>query len=286
MAEALQSGQALVGAVQIAHETEVRQSANGVRFATYGETGVAPVDIDRIVEAVPKAISAALEANTYYFVPAAMRELKGESLLGAEKDTPAMVASAWSDELSERAICHRNVELGSGRHGVFISTRLLADRFALSFEFFINVAHAFVDKAGVPQSFSDLVWKQAVDGMRGETSLDAWESRNMAFGRPAGAMPQEAPRRIRSSAAVARTIAAAAAPIDEKERSAYQSAAFTDAIAVYLLSLAMDFNYSDLRERDYPLLAPVGLAARLRAVAELFPANAGYAFEVKYRKRA
>jgi hypothetical protein len=99
-------------------------------------------------------------------------------------------------------------------------------------------------------------------------------------------MPQEAPRRTRSYAAVARTVAAAAAPIDEKERNSYLSAAFTDAIAIYLLSLGMDFNYSDLRERDYPLLAPVALATRLRAVAELFPANAGYAFEVKYRKRA
>jgi hypothetical protein len=295
MAEALQGGQALsnpplVGAAQVAKETEVRQSANGMRFATYGETGVAPVDIDRMVEAVPKAITAAIEANTYYFVPAAMREPKAESLPDAQKDTPAMVASAWSDELSEKAICHRNVELGSGRHGVFISTRLLADRFALSFEFFINVAHAFVDKAGVPESFSDLVWKQAVDGVRGETSLDAWESRNLAFGRPAGAMPPEAPRRTRSYAAVARSIAAASAPgreaVDEKERNSYLSAAFTDAIAVYLLSLAMDFNYSDLRERDYPLLAPVALAARLRTVAALFPANAGYAFEVKYRKRA
>src|ERR1700753_841230 len=195
MAEGLQSGQALIGAAQVARETEVRQSANGVRFGTYGETGVAPVDLDRIVEAVPKAISAALEANTYYFVPATMREPKGELFLDEQKAAPAMVASAWSDELSERAICHRNVELGSGRHGVFISTRLLADRFALSFEFFINVAHAFVDKAGVPESFSDLVWKQAVDGLRGETSLDAWESRNLAFGRPIHAMPEEAPRR-------------------------------------------------------------------------------------------
>ena len=88
MAEGLQSGQALIGAAQVARETEVRQSANGVRFGTYGETGVAPVDLDRIVEAVPKAISAALEANTYYFVPAAMREPKGELFLDEQKAAP------------------------------------------------------------------------------------------------------------------------------------------------------------------------------------------------------
>ncbi len=61
-----------------------------------------------------------------------------------------MVASAYTDEFSDAAICHRNVELGHGKRGVFISTRLMGDRFALSFEFFINVAHAFVDQAGVP----------------------------------------------------------------------------------------------------------------------------------------
>src|ERR1700744_3014881 len=101
-----------------------------------------------------------------------------------------MVTRAWSDELGESAICHRNVELGSGNRGVFISTRLLGDRFALSFEFFINVAHAFVDQAGVPASFADLAWKPALDNVRGQTSLDAWESRHLAFARPANAEPE------------------------------------------------------------------------------------------------
>ncbi len=101
-----------------------------------------------------------------------------------------MVASAYTDEFSDAAICHRNVELGHGRRGVFISTRLMGDRFALSFEFFINVAHAFVDQAGTPEVFADLVWKQALGGVRGETSIDAWETRNLAFGRPANAQPE------------------------------------------------------------------------------------------------
>ena len=87
------------------------------------------------------------------------------------------------------AECHRNVELdgvlGSGHRGVFISTRLMGDRFALSFEFFINVAHAFVDEAGVPERFAELAWNQALTNTRGETSLDAWEARNLALGRPA-----------------------------------------------------------------------------------------------------
>ena len=48
----------LVRAAQVAREVEVRQSANGVRFATFGETGVPDLDLDRMLEAVPPAIGA------------------------------------------------------------------------------------------------------------------------------------------------------------------------------------------------------------------------------------
>lgn len=322
MAENLQTGlpqpaSYLVRAIEVAHDTAVRQSPNGVRFATYGETGVADLDLDRMLEAVPTPITAALNANTYYFVPLALREatenidveLDAPAGLKPEIPEPAMVASAYTDEFSHSAICHRNVELGHGKRGVFISTRLMGDRFSLSFEFFINVAHAFVDQAGIPESFSDLVWKQALANVRGETSVDAWESRNLAFGRTANAQPetlQPSSRRNRSTLAslsarqrsfsnapspIAQLNAAgqevAAQPaIDEKERNQYLEAAFSDAVAIYLLSLALDFDYSELREREYPLLAPIALAARLRLVADLFPPNPTYEFAVRYRRRA
>jgi hypothetical protein len=330
MAETLQPGLArtsqlamlvgaakLVNAAQIAHDTEVRQSPNGVRFATFGETGLADLDLDRMLEAVPTAITAALKANTYYFVPLALREATEN--VDANPDTankaataePTMVASAYTDEFSDSAICHRNVELGHGKRGVFISTRLMGDRFALSFEFFINVAHAFVDQAGIPPTFSDLVWKQALDNIRGETSIDAWESRNLAFCRPANAQPelsQSASRRNRSAfasfsakqrafsntagarATIRQLNASSEQPaqpgIDEKERGLYLESAFSDAVAIYLLSLALDFDYSELREREYPLLAPAALAARLRVIADLFPPNPTYEFAVRYRRRA
>ena len=72
MAEGLQGAQTitsarreeLVRAAQVAREAEVRQSANGVRFATFGETGVPAPDLDRMLEAVPTTISAALNSNT------------------------------------------------------------------------------------------------------------------------------------------------------------------------------------------------------------------------------
>ncbi len=151
MAETQQSA-TLVRAQQVAREADVRQSANGVQFATFGETGVATVDLDRMLEAVPVGITAALKANTYFFVPLALREpdTVGSSRNQKTSGESAMVAPAYTDDLGEAAICHRNVELGSGHRGVFISTRLMSDRFALSFEFFINVAHALVDEAGVP----------------------------------------------------------------------------------------------------------------------------------------
>ena len=332
MAETVQTGQSrtpqlvraasLVNAAQIAHDTEVRQSPNGVSFATFGETGLADLDLDRMLETVPTPITAALKANTYYFVPLALREAAADNpeadvevLLKSEAAAePTMVASAYTDEFSDAAICHRNVELGHGRRGVFISTRLMGDRFALSFEFFINVSHAFVDQAGTPEVFADLVWKQALGGVRGETSIDAWETRNLAFGRPANAQPEPTPtasRRNRggmasfsarqraftsddSAAATLNEMNAAEqvakidaqSGINDKERGLYLEAAFSDAVAIYLLSLALDFDYSELREREYPLLSPSALAARLRIVAELYPPNPGYEFAVKYRRRA
>jgi len=175
-----------------------------------------------------------------------------------------MIASAYTSALGDQAICHRNVTLGNV-DGVFISTRLLSDRFALAFEFFINIGHAFVDSAGVAASFADLVWRQAVADVRGETSQDAWENRGLAL----QASPSDGKPRI-----------------DERARNDYIDSAFSDAIAIYQLSLAVDFDYSELREREYPLLAPQALAERLRHVANLFPPNPNYEFAIRYRRRA
>ena len=302
----------LVRASQVAREVEVHRSANGVRFATYGETGVPAPDLDRMLEAVPPSIAGALKANTYYFVPLALREPDSVEISTRrsrpEASDQALVAPAWTEDLGDAAICHRNVDLDSGTRGVFISTRLMGDRFALSFEFFINVAHAFVDEAGVPEAFAELAWQQVLKNVRGETSLDAWESRNLALGRPANWEP-EAPvassgsRRGRAVGGVGNrtsrsfgasgashpvNLNAAADPavIDEKERVMFVESAFSDALAIYLLSLALDVDYSELRERDYPLLAPGALSERLRLVAELYPPNTGYEFSVRYRRRA
>jgi len=217
----------------------------------WGETRITDADLERLVSAVPAGLSGALENRAYYFVPLAI----------ADTDE-TMVAPGYSVDLGDRAICHRNATFGS-TEAVFLSTRLVEDRFGLAFEFFINVAHNFVEAAGVPESFSNLVWTQAEAQVRGETSQDAWETRRRA---------QDSGHAHQGS-------------IDERARSAFFESAFSDALAIYMLSLAVDFDYHDLRERDYPLLAAPALAERLRHAAELFPANQGYEFQVLYRRK-
>ena len=167
-----------------------------------------------------------------------------------------MIADRYDVALSDNAVCHRNFDLGDSQC-VFISTRLMDDKFSVAFEFYINVGHAVVERAGVSQAFADLAWKQVAAGVRGETSLDAWDARKLATG---------------------------SSPDAEKYKNEYFAASFADAISIYLLSLFLDVDYHDLRERDYPLLAPTPMAERLRKVAELFPPNPGFEFAI-YNKR-
>lgn len=268
MAGSLQDG--LVQATQVAREAAVRTAPNGIHFAVFGETGLDDAELVRMVQAVPASIAAALTGKSYFFVPLAMAEGRGTDAAGHRSGNEAtMIAPAFTTELADLAICHRNVALGGdgSGEGVFISTRLLSDRFSLAFEFFINVGHAFVNEAGVSESFATMAWEQAVADIRGETSQDAWESRAQALGGDTTTRDGK-PR------------------IDEKAKTDFLEAAFSDAVAIYLLSLAVDFDYSELREREYPLLAPQALAERLRLVARLFPPNPDYEFAIRYRRRA
>jgi hypothetical protein len=258
MADGVQND--LIQAEQIIRETDVRQASNGIRYAAFGDNTLEDKDLDRMVHAVPIAISGALTRKTYYFVPLALSDRRGSEA--------TLVAPAYTPELGDQAICHRNVTLDKVE-AVFISTRLLGDRFALAFEFFINIGHAFVDAIGVPESFEQLVWSQAIADVRGETSQDAWESRNLALA-PNQKTPTIDGKPI----------------IDEKAKTNFLESAFSDAVAIYQLSLSVDFDYSELREREYPLLAPQALAERLRLVAKLFPPNPSYEFSIRYRRRA
>ena len=242
-------------AEKVATQVTVAKAANGIHYAAWGETRISEADLEKLVGAVPATLSEALKNRAYYFVPLAIADT-GE----------VMVAPSYTVDLGDRAICHRNATFGT-TEAVFLSTRLVEDRFGLAFEFFINVAHNFVEAAGVPESFSALAWSQAEAQVRGETSQDAWETRRRAQDTRAGDS--------RDSKKV----------IDERSRSTYYESAFSDSLAVYMLALAVDFDYHDLREREYPLLAAPALAERLRHVASLFPANPGYEFQILYRRK-
>lgn len=226
--------------------TPVSQATNGVCYASAGENSIGALDLERMIATVPVKIAAALKRKAYYFVPLTVSQ--GEETL---------IADRYDVALSDNAVCHRNLNLGDSQC-VFISTRLTDDKFSVAFEFYINVGHALVEVAGVSHEFSDLAWKQVEAGARGETSLDAWEARKLAT---------------------------ANSPDAERYKNEYFEAAFSDAVSIYLLSLFLDVDYYDLRERDYPLLAPSALAERLKKVAELFPANPGFEFSILYKRR-
>ncbi len=260
MADGVQNGTgSLVPAAELARTLSLQSAANGIRYTSFGETKVADAELDRIIQAVPAAIAPALASRAFYFVPL--------TIPAAEKraDERTMISAVYTAELSDEAICHRNVEVAAAgdlpaHEGVFISARLLRDQFALAFEFFINVGHLFVEVAGIPEEFAGLAWSQALADVRGETSQDAFEARTQALG-------------------------GGPARVDEKAKGEFLYSAFSDAVAIYQLSLAVDFDYAELREREYPLLAPNALADRLRLMARLFPPNAGYEFSIRYRRR-
>jgi hypothetical protein len=231
---------------EVVRMAPVSQASNGICYAISGEVTASATDLDRLVSTVPRTIAAALARKAYYFVPLTLN-------LGDE----TLIADRYDVQLSDSAICHRDHNVGDSQY-VFISTRLMEDSFAIAFEFFINIGHNFVDEIGISQDFADLVWKQVQDKARGETSMDAYELRK---------------------------VATANGPETEKARHEYLLATFADAIAVYLLSLYVDVDYHELRERDYPLLAPGALAERLRKINELFPPNPGFEFAVYHRRR-
>ncbi|HEU5413074.1 MAG TPA: hypothetical protein VFW31_04925 [Candidatus Angelobacter sp.] len=233
-------------AQEIIRNVRVNQSPNGICYATAGDVTLPSDELERMLQAIPRAVAAALDRKAFYFVPLTIGD--GDKTLVAEHFDPG---------LTDHAVCHRNIESGDSQC-VFISTRLLEDRFSIAFEFYINVGHAFVDRAGISPEFADLVWEQATGNVRGETSLDAFEFRKQAL---------------------------SSGRVDEKAKSDYLVTTFSDAIAIYLLSLCLDIDYYELREREYPLLAPSALAARLKKIAELFPPNPGFQFNIYYRRR-
>ena len=220
---------------EIVRLTPVSQAPNGICYARAGEVTISDSDLDRMIAAVPVAAASALSRKAYYFVP-----------LTVSQGDDTVIADRYDVALSDNAVCHRNLNLGDAQC-VFISTRLMDDKFSVAFEFYINVGHALVERAGVSQPFAENPKKRIARSMIGMLK---------------------------------------AGPEAEKFKNEYLTATFADAISIYLLSLCLDVDYYDLRERDYPLLAPTPLAERLRKVAEIFPPNPGFEFNIYYKRRS
>src|SRR5271154_25451 len=118
MNEVAQAG--LFSASQIARQTAVVASPNGIFYGSFGDTHLAEPDMARVVQAVPSSIAKALTKHAYYFVPLTIAD-----------DEEVMIAPTYTVDLGDRAVCHRNVDFESAEI-TFISTRLMQDRFALA----------------------------------------------------------------------------------------------------------------------------------------------------------
>ena len=270
----------VLAADEVAEKSRVATAANGLRYAAFGELRIGSDDLLRILESVPPTLVSALNRHVYCFVPLTLAE-EGESST-EPRSSAVQIASGYTSDLAERATCHRDVLL-QGTEYTFISSRLMQDRFALAFELFINIGHQCVDSIGVPSEFGELAWNQASADVRGETSMDAYAYRRTALDPKFDGELASVVRRARKGD---ESGLAAAHPLTQEEaRQSFIEAAFADALAIYMLSLAIDVDYADLREREYPLLAAPALADRLRMLAQLFPPASGYEFAIRFRKR-
>ena len=119
---------------EVVRQTPVSQAPNGICYAVSGEV---TVSLRPGADGGSRAeCRGALERKAYYFVP-----------LTVNQGDETVIADRYDVALSDNAVCHRNLNLGDSQC-VFISTRLMDDKFSVAFEFYINVGHAMVERAG------------------------------------------------------------------------------------------------------------------------------------------
>ena len=162
---------------EIVQVSPVSQAANGICYAHAGEVNVAENDLDRMIAAVPSPIAASLTRKAYYFVP-----------LTINQGDETVIADRYDVALSDSAVCHRNLNIGDAQC-VFISTRLMDDKFSIAFEFYINVGHAMVERAGVSAAFAELAWQQ-VESMDPTDAVSTNQIERILQGQPDVNMPQ------------------------------------------------------------------------------------------------
>ena len=100
----------LLPAAEVARQTPVEQSENGIFYATFGDHKLQPAELAQILGAVPRAVAAALKHRAYYFVPLTIYEQEGDTVPDdAHSSGETLIAPAHTTELSdrEREICAR-----------------------------------------------------------------------------------------------------------------------------------------------------------------------------------
>src|SRR5437762_3821642 len=108
-----QAAQAITRApADVVRQAAVAQAANGICYAVLGELPIASLELERMINAVPRAVAGALKRKAYYFVP-----------LVVNQGDDTVIADRYDIVLSDNAVCHRNLGLGDSQC-VFISTRL------------------------------------------------------------------------------------------------------------------------------------------------------------------
>jgi len=164
--------------------------------------------MEKLVGAVPRTLAPAIAKRCYYFVPLVIVE-------GDGKDG-VVAAPHYTVDLGDRAICHRNVSIGAVEAVFF---RPAWSKTALDWP--SSSSSTWPTTSSTPPVFPRASppspWSQAQAGVKGETSQDAWETRRRALDPVTNAE-------------------GTAMPLDERARKNYEESAFSDSLAIYMLS--------------------------------------------------
>ena len=126
----------------------------------------------------------------------------------------------------------------------------------MAFEFYINVVHALVERAGVQGTLP--IWHGASRGRSSRAKLHSMPTKRAS-------RPQPPVRR-------------------EKYKNKYLAATFSDTISIYLLSLYLDVDYFDCGNGIIPCWRFPALAEPSEGCG-VVSANAGFEFAVLYKRR-
>ncbi|HET9783771.1 MAG TPA: hypothetical protein VFP94_02310 [Terriglobales bacterium] len=227
----------------------VRTANNGLMYAVVApEEGVAEADergLERMVEAVPRALLPRLGRAVCYFVPWLYKQRRS-----------VLVGTAPAAEGENRKeLCH-HLDVKPAGNLLLISLKFYEhDSYGLAMEFFDKTAYLATLESPAGDDFDALLRRQLGEGKPGELTPEAWEWRESA--------KKEGD-------------AAAEAWLN------YRRAAETDALGLYTASLYTDVFYEDLFEDDpgFPPLEAEQVYERVRAVERLYPPNRGYSLQI------